>query len=31
MLLFYYINLVKLGILGLSKKVGMTYNLGWRE
>ena len=31
MLLFYYINLVKLEMLWLSKKVGRTYNLGLRE
>jgi hypothetical protein len=29
MLLFYYINLIEM--LWFSKKVIMTYNLGWRE
>ena len=27
---FYYINLVKLEMLLLSKKIGMTCNPGWR-
>ena len=31
MLLSYYINLVKLEMLWLSKILGMTYNLGWME
>ena len=31
MLLSYYINLVKLEMLWLSKILGMTYNLEWRE
>jgi len=29
--LLYNINLVKLEILGLSKKLVMTYNMRWRE
>ena len=27
----FYINLVRVGMLSLFKKVGMTYNLGQRE
>jgi hypothetical protein len=31
MLLFYHIDLVKLKMFWLSKKIEMTYNLEWRE